>query len=146
MLCGLSLQERIDSVGIEKEALAGPEYESIVASMELPEEEKGHIAWGGSYDAWEIRTLLMHKTDLMIQAPDILPSKMETLEEDMDNFIRLAQRSYQMGAAMFLDRSSEEKTEAARAEWYKVYGILFNCTEQAQKAYEAAAGTSGQEQ
>ncbi|MCI8593457.1 MAG: hypothetical protein HFI88_14225 [Lachnospiraceae bacterium] len=137
MLGGLSLADRIDSVGIEKEELEKKGYGDIVRAMELPEEEESHISWGGRYDDWEFRTMLLHGTDLMIETADILPDHEETLDGDMEQFVRLAQRSYQMGAAMFLDCSGEEKSEEAKAEWYKVYGILFHCRDRAQDAYEA---------
>ena len=96
---------------------------------------KGAVIYAGAYDDWDLRTMIKEKTNFAVQSSEILPGDEKTLEEDLENLTRLGQRSAQMDMAMFIDRSTDETTALGEAEWYKVYGVLFGKSEQAEKMY-----------
>ena len=37
---------------------------------------------------------------------------------------------------MLVDRSADEKTDLAKAEWLKVYGVIFGCEDQANELFQ----------
>ena len=102
--------------------------------------EKSDIAkdavYAGPYEKWDLRTMIKEKTNLAVESSEILPSDEKTLEKDMDNLVRLGQRSAQMNIAMFIDRCTDEKNELAAAEWLKVYGVIYNVTDTADTLYK----------
>ena len=100
-----------------------------------PEEDKDNeeIAAAGNYDKLKVKTLVKKKVDLAILPSEILKDKKEKeifkdLGEDMAN----------LDIALIVDRSKEEETDEAKAEWLKVYGILLGCEEDAEQAYQEA--------
>ena len=59
-------------------------------------------------------------------------------KKEKEVFESLAEDLANLDIAALVDRSADEKTDEAKAEWMKVYGILFGCEEAAQQAYETA--------
>jgi len=108
--------------------------------------DSDEYAWGGTCDDWDLRTFIMKKINLAIQSSEILPSDDKTLEKDLENMIRLGERSAQMDIGMFVDRSSDEKNGLAKAEWYKVYGVIYNCTDKAESLYKKAVGAASEKE
>ena len=49
-----------------------------------------------------------------------------------------------LGIPMIVDRSTDEKDELAKAEWIKVYGVIFDCEEQANELYDKAVQQAGE--
>ncbi len=107
-------------------ALSGiPEEECRIQEIrELMEEEKA--AFGGTYDEIEYRTLVTEKCDLALMPAEIISS-----EKDAKG------REYlgELGIPMFVDLSSLEASKEGKAEWIKVYGVLFDCEEEAGALY-----------
>lgn len=91
---------------------------------------------GGTYDKWDLRLMIKDKIDLAIESSEILPKDKKTMEEDMSNMIRLGERAAQLDLAMFIDRSADEDNELAKAEWLKVYGIIFSVPDKAEQLYK----------
>ena len=49
-----------------------------------------------------------------------------------------------LGIPMIVDRSADEKDDLAKAEWIKVYGVIFGCEEQADDLYNKAVQQAGE--
>ena len=43
-----------------------------------------------------------------------------------------------LGIPVIVDRSSQEKTDLAKMEWIKVYGVLYGCEDQMNDKFDAA--------
>ena len=123
----------------------GAEKKIAAAGME-EYKESGEYAYGGTYDKWDLKTFIMNKIDLAVESGEILPSDKKTLEKDLENMIRLGERSAQLDMAMFIDRSGDEKNALAKAEWLKVYGILCNSYEKAESLYDEAVSAASEKE
>ena len=64
----------------------------------------------------------------------------------MKSFEKLASQAVQMDMAMFVDRSADEKNDLAKAEWYKVYGIIFDAQDQAEELYKKAVDKASEQE
>ena len=49
-----------------------------------------------------------------------------------------------LGIPMIVDRSEDEKDDLAKAEWIKVYGVIFGCEDQANALYNKAVQQAGE--
>ncbi|MGN0362713.1 MAG: hypothetical protein ACI4ET_07725 [Bilifractor sp.] len=74
----------------------------------------------GSYNAWDLKTLLQSKTSLIIEDGQILS------DENMDIFQKNVNASIQMNIPMFIDQSADENRETAQTEWKQVYQLFFS--------------------
>ena len=135
LLEDLDLTDRLASVGLKAEDVTS---DSLKKLLEKDEKDKDYLPFAGSYDDWDLKTLIKTDAGLAIQSSEILPDDEDTIEEDLENLQRLGSRSAQLELAMFIDRSRDEKNDLAKAEWYKVYGIIFDEQEKAEKLYDAA--------
>ena len=45
---------------------------------------------------------------------------------------------------MIVDRSEDEKDDQAKAEWIKVYGVIFGCEDQANALYDKTVQQAGE--
>ena len=104
-----------------------------------PEPEITVAAW--DYTAPDYTALLLEACDLAIM-PEIFAEPDEG-EEPLTEEVTAAiadvhERLDMLGIPMFVDRSADEETEAAKLEWIKVYGILLGCEEAANTCYETA--------
>ena len=104
-----------------------------------PEPEITVAAW--DYTAPDYTTLLLNACDLAIM-PEIFAEPDEG-EEPLTEEVTAAiadvhERLDMLGIPMFVDRSADEETDAAKLEWIKVYGILLDCEEAANTCYETA--------
>ncbi len=104
-----------------------------------PEPEITVVAW--DYTAPDYTTLLLNACDLAIM-PEIFAEPdegEEPLTEEVTAAIAdVRERLNMLGIPMFVDRSADEETDAAKLEWIKVYGILLGCEEAANACYETA--------
>lgn len=133
MISAIGAQKNITAVGLEKEDVKN---EEILKRMEKEAGEDGAILYAGPFDDWDLRSFITGKMNFAVQSSLILPRDEKTLEEDMENLVRLGQRSAQLELAMFIDRSEDETNALATAEWYKAYGVLFGCADQAEALYK----------
>ena len=139
-------------VGIEEEAVIIRQpilnvHSSSENALELlqmiigddPEPEITVAAW--DYTAPDYTALLLNACDLAIM-PEVFgePDEGEEplAEEASAAIADVRERFNMLGIPMFVDRSADEETEAAKLEWIKVYGILLGCEEAANTCYETA--------
>ena len=132
LLADLGVLENVTTIGLETESI---ENESLSKALE---ESSGadDLTFAGPYDKWDLKKMIVKKTNFAVQSSGFLPCDEETFQKDMANFERLTSRSAQMGMACFVDRSEDEENDLARAEWYKVYGIIFGQIDKAETAYK----------
>lgn len=88
----------------------------------------------GSWDSWDLRELVKNKTDLVIEDSAVLAGDDDTVQK----YEELSGDAYELGKPMLIDRSADEKSDAARAAWYKVYGLIFGQTDEADSLYSSA--------
>ena len=104
-----------------------------------PEPEITVAAW--DYTAPDYTALLLHACDLAIM-PEVFAEPDEgeepLAEEATAAIADVRERFNMLGIPMFVDRSADEETDAAKLEWIKVYGILLGCEEAANTCYETA--------
>ncbi len=129
----LGVLENVTTVGIPEEEI---KIEAVLAGLEKKEGEKGRVVFAGEYGDWDLKTMILQKTNFALSSSEILPNDKKTAEKDMDNYIRLAERAAQMDMALFVDRSSDETNELAKAEWYKIYGVIYGENDKAEKLYK----------
>lgn len=74
----------------------------------------------GSYDDWDLKTLLKDRTSLIIEDGRILS------ENQKEAFDKNVNSSLQMNVPMFIDRSEDESSEEAANEWGQIYQLIFS--------------------
>lgn len=60
----------------------------------------------------------------------------EFLKEENERLSDTAERLATLTIPMLVDRSADEKTDLAKAEWLKVYGVIFGCEDQANELFQ----------
>lgn len=60
----------------------------------------------------------------------------ELLKEENERLSDTAERLATLTIPMLVDRSADEKTDLATAEWLKVYGVIFGCEDQANELFQ----------
>lgn len=165
ILTDLNKTEKIKAVGLEEKDI---QDNDVKAAMNKKDGEDGKIYQAGTYDKWDLKTLIKQKVNLTVESSDILPheektgeitgqtgemtadenSKLseKTADESMESFEKLASQAVQMNMAMFVDRSADEKNDLAKAEWYKVYGIIFDAQDQAEELYKKAVDKASEQE
>ena len=102
-----------------------PEDITNVSVNKYLNENTESVSFCGTYNDWDIRQMIIDKINIAIEDSRILSDETEDVTSAAEIYLRLGERSNQMDMAMFIDRSSDEENRLARAEWYKVYGVLF---------------------
>jgi len=115
--------------------------------------KKDKTVYAGKYTALKYRTLIQKKTDLCILPASALPAKIkntgniitrkmnvkkqkEKAAAEKKELLTVEERLTALDIPVFIDRSADEKTKSARAEWIKVYGAIYGCQKKAAKIYE----------
>ena len=134
LLADIGVLDDIRTIGVEEKDIT---VDSVLEALE-PRDPDGVplIEFGGTYDDWDLKSMIIKQTNFAVQSSAFLPKDEKTFDDDMENFERLTNRSAQMGFACFVDRSEDEENDLARAEWYKVYGIIFNKLKEGEAAYK----------
>lgn len=141
------LAEASEEALIEKIALVGCAQEDCPVEAIADRMAEGLIASAGSYDAPAYAQLLKAGCTLAVMpaeyadsavlgTDDAIESALEP--ETVQALLEVDERLCLLDVALFVDRSADEATEEGRLEWIKVYGILFDCEDAAQTAYDAA--------
>lgn len=60
----------------------------------------------------------------------------ELLKEENERLSDTAERLATLTIPMLVDRSADERTDLAKAEWLKVYGVIFGCEDQANELFQ----------
>ena len=106
--------------------------EKKIKSRIEEDKENEKVLAAGDYKDMDYKTLIKAKTDIVLLPNDITKDK-----EEKEIFYSLGEDLANLDIVAIVDRSEEEKTEKAKAEWLKVYGMLLGCEKEAQKAYDA---------
>lgn len=80
----------------------------------------------------EYKELILNKCDLALLSDAFLEPDSESLFEEV------TERLTTLGIPVLVDRSKQEESEAAQAEWLKVYGVILGCQEEASALYQEA--------
>ena len=122
------------------------------AAVKLAGFENDNITFAGEYTAPEYAALMLGSCDLAVMPELFADARVQGTADEADTWLipgltdenaallaEVRDRLNMLDVPMFVDRSSDEESEAGRLEWLKVYGVLFNCESQANAAYAAAA-------
>lgn len=116
--------------GQAKETMANLDLEELITAENEDTAEKP-----------EYKELILSKCDLAILSDAFLwdEAKEEiTVEEQSDLLYEITERLTTLGIPALVDRSADEKSEEAAAEWIRVYGEIFDCESLAESLYQEA--------
>lgn len=158
----LDLLDNVAAVGMKSKDCTVSE---IADKMKAKDGEKNaEVAYAGTADKLKLKNLVKSEVNLALFTGDILAgAKSEeteveakdtdkkdskdteetlTLEEKTEQFEELTEKLAMLGIPVFVDRSSEEKTELGKQEWIKVYGVLYGCEELTNEKFDAAVAAA----
>ena len=139
---GLEKEMIIITVPVESVYTDSKQAKEILEALELTDLIKVENEESGSKP--EYKDLILNKTDLAILSDDFLWDEEKedlTLEEQSELLFEITERLTTLGIPVIVDRSADEKTEEAKAEWLKVYGEIFGCKELTETLYQEALKT-----
>ena len=155
----LDLLDNVAAVGMKSKDCTVSE---IADKMKAKDGEKNaEVAYAGTADKLKLKNLVKSEVNLALFTGDILPREDSeenaakdtdkiadkdskdtketlTVEEKTEQFEELTEKLAMLGIPVFVDRSSEEKTELGKKEWIKVYGVLYGCEELTNEKFDAA--------
>ncbi len=132
---------------ISKILLVGCEEEDCTVEAIAARMAEDAVSYAGTYDAPSYADLLMGSCDLAVMPSIYADSAVlgtdaeiesELTEEDAEILLAVSDRLEMLEIPLFVDRSVDEETEEGRLEWIKAYGILMDCEDEANAAYDAA--------
>ena len=120
----LGVQDKVSSIGLEEEKDPAAWYQDAM--------ERGEIVDAGSWKDLNFAALVKSRCDLVLFPAEFIQGESEN---DPEYFEKTTSGFGTLGIPLVIDRSSDEKTELAKAEWIKVYGALLGCEKQAEALY-----------
>ena len=161
----LDLLDNVAAVGMEKDDCSISE---IADKMEAKDGEDAEVAFGGLFGQPDLKALVKQETNLALLPSEFLPMDKDdetdnettkdsssetisesknqednlTVEEQEELFEKVTEKFAMLGIPVIVDRSSQEKTDLAKLEWIKVYGVLYGCEDQMNEKFEAAVKAS----
>lgn len=146
----LKLLKKVKAVGFDKDET------DIDAVNKGLEEDK--MVYAGAADDLKFRELVKNKIDFAIVSSEVLPGSKtaeDAKEKDRDTdskktadssdeneeeavLDQLADNFATLGIPMLIDRSADEESDLGKAEWLKVYGAFFGCSDKTDKLYAKA--------
>ena len=163
MMKDLDLLDNVAAVGMKSKDCTVSE---IADKMKAKDGEKNaEVAYAGTADKLKLKNLVKSEVSLALFTGDILPREDSeenaakdtdkiadkdskdtketlTVEEKTEQFEELTEKLAMLGIPVFVDRSSEEKTELGKQEWIKVYGVLYGCEELTNEKFDAAVAAA----
>ena len=158
----LDLLDNVAAVGMKSKDCTVSEIDDKMKAKDG--EKNAEVAYAGTADKLKLKNLVKSEVNLALFTGDILPgAKSEeteveakdtdkkdskdteetlTLEEKTEQFEELTEKLAMLGIPVFVDRSSEEKTELGKQEWIKVYGVLYGCEELTNEKFDAAVAAA----
>ena len=133
----LGLYDSIAALGLDEEKIKDEELKKAV------EDEK--IVMAGDLDKPDYAALVKIKADLALFPSEALPEEVdkESSEEDVkeseeaEKRLGILQKRFSaLGVPMIADRSEDEKTNYAAAEWIKVYGAIYGQSDKAEAVFD----------
>lgn len=159
----LDLLDNVAAVGMKSKDCTVSE---IADKMKAKDGEKNaEVAYAGTADKLKLKNLVKSEVNLALFTGDILPREDSeenvakdidkiadkdskdtketlTVEEKTEQFEELTEKLAMLGIPVFVDRSSEEKTELGKQEWTKVYGVLYGYEELTNEKFDAAVAAA----
>ena len=146
----MDLLDQVAAVGMKKKNC---EVSDIADKMSKKKDEKqAEVIYGGKETDPEYRDLVKQEVNLSLVSGNLLPAEDKTTkkgktiteEEQIEQWEKITEKYALLGIPMIVDRSTDEKDELAKAEWIKVYGVIFDCEEQANELYDKAVQQAGE--
>ena len=159
----VDLLDNVAAVGMKSKDCTVSE---IADKMKAKDGEKNaEVAYAGTADKLKLKNFVKSEVNLALFTGDILPREDSeenaakdtdkiadkdskdtketlTVEEKTEQFEELTEKLAMLGIPVFVDRSSEEKTELGKQEWIKVYGVLYGCEELTNEKFDAAVAAA----
>ena len=114
---------------VESVYMASKDALNILDKLKLTEKIKYFEA--DSADSTDYKTLVKNQCELAILSSDILPVKETETDDKMELLKDAAEKYSTLKIPFIVDRSSDEKDEAAKAEWEKAYEAIFVTNDEA---------------
>lgn len=132
-------------VGLEQDMIIVrmPKAKAYVASADIQKRMdklklSEQVVFSGKVKNLGFKTLVKKRTDLAILPGSVLPKdgKKTSIEKQTEQYENLTEKFAMLGIPVIIDRAADEQKTFAKAEWGKVYGVLFDCEEQANQIFE----------
>lgn len=133
MMDKLGLTDKVSAVGMKKKDC---KLSSVADKIKAGKDAE--VMYAGKTTNLKMKTLVKQDTNLVILPENILPQKEQKLSvsKQTKRYEKLTEKLALLGITAVVDRSADEKEELAKAEWIKVYGVLFGCEDQANQLFE----------
>ena len=132
------VKNKVDLAIVSSEILPGSKTEKA-AKEEEEKDSKTTKTADTSTDKTDSKTKTADsKTKTADSKTKTADSKTTTADTDTEETTvldSLADNFATLGVPLIVDRSGDEKTELAKAEWLKVYGAVFGCSKKTDKLY-----------
>ena len=132
----LGLTGQISGLGLAEEDVTGKKAAKAL--------KDGKISLAGTLDKPDYNAIVHAQTDLAVLPAEILPEKVakdaseeeRKLSEEQTELVRKLQTRFSsLAIPVFVDRSDDEASAYAQAEWIKVYGAVFGQEEKAEQIF-----------
>ena len=146
----MDLLDQVAAVGMKKKNC---DVSDIADKMSKKKDEKqAEVIYGGKERDPKYRDLVKQEVNLALVSSDLLPAEDKTTkkgktiteEDQLEQWEKITEKYALLGIPMIVDRSADEKDDLAKAEWIKVYGVIFGCEEQAEDLYNKAVQQAGE--
>lgn len=146
----MDLLDQVAAVGMKKKNC---KVSDIADKMSKKKDEKqAEVIYGGKERDLKYRDLVKQEVNLALVSSDLLPAEDKTTkkgktiteEDQLEQWEKITEKYALLGIPMIVDRSADEKDDLAKAEWIKVYGVIFGCEEQAEDLYNKAVQQAGE--
>ena len=146
----MDLLDQVAAVGMKKKNC---EVSDIADKMSKKKDEKqAEVIYGGKERDPKYRDLVKQEVNLALVSSDLLPAEDKTTkkgktiteEDQIEQWEKITEKYALLGIPMIVDRSEDEKDDQAKAEWIKVYGVIFGCEDQANALYNKAVQQAGE--
>ena len=146
----MDLLDQVAAVGMKKKNC---DVSDIADKMSKKKDEKqAEVIYGGKEKDPKYRDLVKQEVNLALVSSNLLPAEDKTTkkgktiteEDQLEQWEKITEKYALLGIPMIVDRSADEKDDLAKAEWIKVYGVIFGCEEQAEELYNKAVQQAGE--
>lgn len=146
----MDLLDQVAAVGMKKKNC---EVSDIADKMSKKKDEKqAEVIYGGKERDPKYRDLVKQEVNLALVSSDLLPAEDKTTkkgktiteEDQIEQWEKITEKYALLGIPMIVDRSEDEKDDLAKAEWIKVYGVIFGCEDQANALYNKVVQQAGE--
>ena len=145
MMDKLEVTDRVAAVGMKKkDCKVTSVSDKITDGKKSKNNKDAQIVYAGKATDLKMKTLVKQSVNLVILPENILPQKDQKLsaEKQTKRYEELTEKLALLNIPVIIDRSADEKEKLAKAEWIKVYGVLFGCEDKAEQLFEQMVNQS----